>query len=180
MRKESILVLGLKLLAIAIIAGLALGVVNAITKEPIAEQTRLAADEARRSVLPLAAEFTQIEGSDIYEGKDSSNNIVGYTLAGITNGYGGEIEVTVGIDLEGIITGVSVGGANFSETAGLGAKTKTDPTFRQQFIGLSGTIALKKDGGQIDAVTSATISSRAVTNEVEALRAELVAYLGGK
>ncbi len=167
-----------KLLAIALIAGLALGVVYAVTKEPIALQEVEAANAARRTVLPAADTFTLEEDGQIYAGCDASGAVVGYTLAGVCQGYGGEIEVTVGVDLDGVITGVNIGGTNFSETAGLGAETKK-PKFYEQFAGMSGDIAIQKDGGEVVAVTSATISSRAVTNQVNDLCARLSAHIGG-
>ena len=163
MRK--IITLGLKLLLIAAVAGLALGYTNAITKGPIDEQTIAAANAARESVLPGVDNFEQIqteEGIDnayiAYKGGD----IAGYTAQITTQGYGGEIEIMVGMDSSGAITGINVGGSNFSETAGLGAKVKNDD-FKDQFRGLMPPVVLNED---IDAVTAATISSRAVTDAV--------------
>lgn len=172
---REILNLGWRLLVIALIAGLALGVVHAITEEPIAEQAKLAAEAARRKVLPLADTFTYVEEADLYIGSNASNEPIGYVASGICKGFGGEIEVTVGVDLDGVIRGVNVGGSNFSETAGLGAKTK-DASWREQFIGESAPVAITKDGGNIDAIASATISSRAVTDEVDRLVDRIDSY----
>ena len=167
MRK--ILILGIKLFAIAAVAGLALGATNALTEAPIAQQEVIAADEARRSVLPDAESFVEVDApdglSEAHAGYDANGKLVGKTGKIVTKGYGGEIEVTVGVDNDGTITGVYVGGSNFSETAGLGARTK-EAWFGEQFVGKTSPISLKKDGGDIDAVTSATISSRAVTKAV--------------
>ena len=77
-------------------------------------------------------------------------------------GYGGEIEIVVGVDNDGVITGINVGGANFSETAGLGAKTK-EPAFTEQFKGLSAPLTLK---GNVDSVSGASVSSGAIVNGV--------------
>lgn len=161
-----------KLLLIAAVAGLALGATNELTKGPIAEQVKVAADEARKSVLPAADSFVLVSedtnGCDtIYEGTKGGVT-AGYTAQVTVKGYGGEIEVTVGIGTDGVITGVSVGGAKFAETAGLGAKTK-DETFRSQYIGLSGpgiTADKAGKGADVDAVSGATISSSAVTSAV--------------
>lgn len=160
--------LGWRLLVIALVAGLALGIVNSVTVEPIAEQAKLAAEAARREVLPAAQEFTEDAEHGIFLGKDANGQTIGLVATGVCKGFGGEIEVTVGINADGVITGVNVGGSNFQETAGLGAKTK-DAAWRDQFTGLSGSVALAKDGGTVDAIASATISSRAVTNEVNRL-----------
>ena len=167
MRK--VIILGLKLFLLAAVAGLALGVTNMVTSGAIAEQQVKAAEAARRAVLPSAEHFTQLtapEGlKDAYAGYDASGKLVGKTGTIVTKGYGGEIEITVGVDLSGAVSGVSVGGSSFSETAGLGARAK-EAWFAEQYIGKSSPIALAKDGGEIDAITSATITSRAVTTAV--------------
>lgn len=176
MRK--VIVLGLKLFLLAAVAGLALGVTNMITAPAIQVQAEQAADAARRAVLPAAETFTAQtapEGmKDAFAGYDASGALVGKTGTIVTKGYGGEIEITVGLDLSGVVTGVSIGGSSFSETAGLGARSK-EAWFGQQYIGKVTPIALVKDGGDIDAITSATITSRAVTNAVNAA----VLALGG-
>lgn len=167
---HKIWILGVKLFAIAAVAGLALGATNALTEGPIAQQEIIAADEARRSVLPDAESFAEVDAPEglleAHAGYDANGVLVGKTGKIVTKGYGGEIEVTVGVDNDGVITGAFVGGANFAETAGLGARTK-EAWFGKQFIGEQSPVALKKDGGDIDAVTSATISSRAVTKAVD-------------
>ena len=65
------------------------------------------------------------------------------------------------------VAGVNVGGTDFAETAGLGARVK-EAWFGEQFAGLTAPVALTKDGGEVDAVSSATISSNAVTSAVNA------------
>ena len=176
MRK--VIVLGLKLFLLAAVAGLALGLTNMITAPAIQVQAEQAADAARRAVLPTAETFTAQtvpEGmKDAYAGYDASGAMVGKTGTIVTKGYGGEIEITVGLDLNGAITGVSIGGSSFSETAGLGARAK-EAWFGEQYTGKTTPIALVKDRGEIDAITSATITSRAVTNAVN----DAVLALGG-
>ena len=164
-----IIVLGLKLFVIAAVAGLALGLTNMVTSKAIAEQAVAAADAARRAVLPGAESFAELstpEGlKNAYAGYDAAGALVGKTATIVTKGYGGEIEITVGTDANDVVTGVSVGGSSFSETAGLGARAK-EAWFGEQFIGKESPISLVKDGGEIDAITSATITSRAVTTAV--------------
>ena len=176
MRK--VFVLGLKLFLLAAVAGLALGVTNRITAPAIQVQQEQAADAARRAVLPAAGTFTALtapEGmKDAFAGYDASGALAGKTGTIVAKGYGGEIEITVGVDLSGAITGVSIGGASFAETAGLGARAK-EAWFGEQFTGKLSPIAIVKDGGDIDAITSATITSRAVTTAVNAA----VLALGG-
>ena len=140
-----------------------------VTSGAIAEQQVKAAEAARQAVLPSAEQFTELtapqELKDAFAGYDASGAPAGKTGTIVTKGYGGEIEITVGVDNDGVITGISVGGSSFSETAGLGARAK-EAWFAEQYIGKASPIALTKDGGEIDAITSATITSRAVTKAV--------------
>ena len=73
--------------------------------------------------------------------------------------------MAVGVDKSGSITGVSI--IQMSETSGLGANAKRE-SFRSQYIGKSGSVALRKQGGEIDALTGATVTSTAVTKGVNA------------
>ncbi|MBQ9832459.1 MAG: RnfABCDGE type electron transport complex subunit G [Clostridia bacterium] len=170
----------IKLTLITVIAGLLLGCTYMLTKGHIAAQTLKVAEESRKTVFASADSFNELEVSETapvdncYEAI-VSGSLAGYVSTATVKGYGGEIEVTVGVDLDGMITGVSVGGANFSETAGLGAKTK-DAAFTDQYKGLVIPVELTKDGGRIDSVTGATISSRAVTNAVNTA-VEYILYL---
>lgn len=166
------------LFLIAAVAGLALGVTNEITKAPIQEQAALAAENARRGVLPEATMFSRLdplpEGIDnAYMGKNDHGKTVGYTAQTTVQGFGGEIQIIVGMDKEGRITGINVGGSSFSETPGLGAKTK-DADFTEQFVGLVSPVEVGRD---IDAVSAATISSVAVTGGVNLVCEYLIGLL---
>ena len=133
-----------KLLLICLIAGLVLGLVNSITKGPISEQNRLAADEAHKKAFPEAAEFKPVyEGErndnsvEYYEVYNEAGELIGYLTSKRAHGYGGDIEVMVGMDLAGKFTGVVIGAnGDFSETAGLGAKVKDNPAFEAQFAAI--------------------------------------------
>ncbi|MBQ2661062.1 MAG: RnfABCDGE type electron transport complex subunit G [Clostridia bacterium] len=166
-----------RLTVITLVAGLMLGAVYALTKDAIDEQARLAQEASRRAVFETAESFNPVELEEnapvdsLYEAI-AGNEVAGYVCAITVKGYGGNIEVTVGMTPDGTVSGIAVGGADFSETAGLGAKTK-EPDFTSQFKGLVLPIAVTKDGGQVDSVTSATISSRAITNGV----AEAIEYM---
>ncbi len=162
----------LLLCIISVIAGLALGFTNALTEDVIAENDAAKSELARKTVMAEADEFVELEldnNGDIgycYQAKKSGETI-GYVAMATANGYGGVIEVTVGIDTNGIITGISCGGSDFNETAGLGAKVK-EAAFTDQFAGMSGPVSITKDGGEVDAVTAASRSSRAVCTAVNA------------
>ncbi|MBQ7113563.1 MAG: FMN-binding protein [Clostridia bacterium] len=168
------------LCVIALVAGAALGATNALTKDRIAEQAALAAEAARAAVLPAAVSFEEVDAAgavdSCYKAVDASGNAVGYTALVTVQGFGGPIEVTVGVDANGALTGIQCGGSAFSETAGLGAKVK-DAAFTDQFAGLATPVALTKNGGEVDSVTAASISSGAVCDAVNAA-AEFIATLG--
>ena len=168
------------LLIITLVAGLALGGTNALTKDPIAQQALIKAENARKAALPDAASFEELELAEgapvdwVYAGiKDGA--AIGYVAQKTVNGFGGKVEVIAGVDTKDApetftIGGVTVGGSDFSETAGLGAKAK-EPAFTGQFPGKVYPISYIKAGGEatestVDALTSATITTTAVVNGV--------------
>ena len=156
------------LTVISLVAALALGATYNGTKDRIAAQEAEKAVAVRQELLPQAASFTLVEHegeNEVYQGLDAADAVVGYVSVGTVTGFGGPVEVTVGMDPEGTLTGVRVGGANFSETAGLGAKSK-DEAFYGQFAGKTYPVDLSKNGGEIDAITAATITSSAVVRGV--------------
>ena len=133
---KDILKLGVTLFAICAVAALVLGVTNNITAPVIEERNIQASNEARKTVLPEADEFKELEGMnsdivlEVYEGiKDGQ--VIGYTIKTSSKGYGGAIELMVGISKDSKITGVEIG--NHSETPGLGSKA-TEPIFKNQYV----------------------------------------------
>lgn len=152
---------------IVLVAAVLLVLTNGLTADTIEAQSLAAADASRRSVMPAAETFTALPLSDgapvddCYEAS-AGGSVVGHTAQITVKGCGGPIEIIVGVGNDGAITAVSIGGSDFSETAGMGARVKED-AFRTQFDGLTAPVVLKED---IDAVSGATISSRAVTNGV--------------
>ena len=163
---------------IAIVMAAAISGVFVLTKDTIAQAAEEAQAAARREVMAEAVTMAELpleEGAPVdycYEAYDAGGNSIGYISQITVMGFGGEIEVTVGMDRDGVITAVSVGGANFSETSGLGAKTR-DAAFTGQFAGKSGMLVLKQD---IDSVTGASVSSSAVVGGVN----RAVSYMTGR
>lgn len=156
-----------------IVAGL-LGGTNALTKDPIEEQTQHKAQQARKTVLPQAASFEQaaLPDSDAqcYAALNEDDEILGYAITTAAKGYGGDVQVMTGIDaVEGNITGVSI--LSQSETPGLGANA-VKPEFTGQYkqaIPEGGFNVIKNaqpQDGEIEAMTGATITSKAVTDAV--------------
>lgn len=173
--------MGLKLFIITVIAALGLSLTNLATAGPIEEQKINAANEMRRAVLPEADSFESVEVVseysdqnklpyiyELYAGK-SGDEIVGYTFRILSKGYGGDIEIIVGINAEGKIEAVQIG--ELQETPGLGAKA-AEESFTNQYSGKSVEKPLEVVKGkassseQIEAISGATITSRAVTEGV--------------
>ena len=169
-KPESPARLTLVLLTITLVTSLLLGLTDYITRDRIREINIGKTADAMREVLP-ADEYAPAE----YTGSDSlvtgvyrafsGGKAGGYVVEVAPGGFGGAINMVVGVDLNGSVTGVSITG--MTETSGLGTGAN-DAGFRAQYIGGNGGFAVNKDGGGIDALTGATITSRAVTNGVNA------------
>ena len=163
---KSILITALSLFLICAVAAGALALVNTVTAPTIAANNAAAADKARGEVLPAADSFeenTAPDGAVYYTGK-SGGATVGYVFTTSAKGYGGDVEIMTGVDAEGRVTGISI--LSIEETPGLGMKLST-PEFASQFCGKDGSrLFVKKDGGEIEAITSATITSRAVCRAI--------------
>ena len=181
MKKEStvmfVIRLTVTLLAICVAMAAALGAVNSITAPMIEELKYQKTQEAVSAVLEGGGnevEFPATENvSAVYQGEN------GYAVEVTPAGFGGVITMMVGVNNDGNVTGISI--ISHAETAGLGdvaaAKTSAGEAFRAQFVGLNGTIGVTKDGGQVEAITSATITSRAVCAGVNTALA-VVAAMG--
>ena len=168
------------LLIISVIVGAALAVVNAITKPIIEKANEKKIQAAIAKVLPggydtQITDFSDDTGlvSKVYRGQN------GYAVEVTPGGFDNTITLMVGVDLDGKVLGISV--VSHTETAGLGAVSAAENAagiaFREQFIGQSGSVAVTKDGGTIDAITGATVTSRAICTGVNAALA-CVAALG--
>ncbi|MBE6737431.1 MAG: RnfABCDGE type electron transport complex subunit G [Ruminococcaceae bacterium] len=167
---KGIFVPTISLFVICLVVALLLGFTNELTKDAIAENQQKKADEAKQAVCSQAITFEGEKGLEIevYRGFDKDGNLVGYAIPAKSKGYGGDVEIMVGFDTEGSITGVSI--VSINETPGLGMNAQKD-SFRSQFEGEipDGGFSAKKGGEgikQIDALTSATITSEAVSQAV--------------
>jgi electron transport complex protein RnfG len=155
----------------AISAGTLSGVFSKV--DPlIKENERIEAEKKRKVVLPDAAEFVPVEldGKTVHLGLDAGGEVVGTAIGEAPRGYAGPIKMTMGIIGAGEdtrLSGVAISKLDQSETPGLGVKI-TLPAFLDMFKGLSlDEVDLTADGGKIDAITAATISSRAVVIGVQ-------------
>ena len=158
----------LTLLIVAIVCSVVLSFVYSYTEPRIAETQAQLTLRGIKQVIN-AQEFVEIIPDTLWKAVDSSGILIGIVFRVFPQGYGGPIPITVGLDLNGKITGVRIASAaeGLKETPGLGVKI-TEPEFKDQFIDKCAPEAqLKNDGGEIDAITAATISSRAVCNGIK-------------
>ncbi|MGN0793391.1 MAG: FMN-binding protein, partial [Aristaeellaceae bacterium] len=152
----------LVLTIISLVAAIALAVTNEITRGPIAENAAKARREAFGVVL-AAESYADVEGVALPEGVSSlvearsGDELLGYCVVASAQGYAGPVAVTLGVDPNGVVTGAKIGDTNFSETAGFGMRWKEETERAEQFKGIS-----LKDGGMIEAITGATMTSNAV------------------
>lgn len=176
------------LLVITLVAGLLLGLVYQITKEPIAIQKEKAKQEACMEVFADASSFAEMEVmqpdaqewtaagfsqetiDEVMEAQDASGAVLGYVITVTTKeGYGGDIRFTVGITKDGTVNGIAI--LEIAETAGLGMRAEevlapqfADKSVEQFEYTKSGAVS----DSQIDAISGATITTNAVTNGVNA------------
>jgi electron transport complex protein RnfG len=178
------------LFVITVVAGLLLGIVYNVTKEPIANQQAKAKIEASKNVFATADTFTEyadfssdvaenalteagLSGMDIDEvsqALDVSGTLLGYVII-VTdhNGYGGDIQFSMGVTLDGTLNGISL--LSISETAGLGMRA--GDVLVPQFVDKNVEVfTYTKTGStsdsEIDAISGATITTKAVVNGVNA------------
>lgn len=188
------------LFIITLVAGILLGLVYQVTKEPIAAQNEKAKQEAYETVLSSASEFeviyseenaddaaylsslleesaTDFSKDDISEVVKGTNNgeTVGYVITVTAHdGYAGDIKFSVGLSSKGEYLGTSI--LSIGETAGLGMRAKTDPSFLNQFKGATTTeFSLVTDGtgsesgdAIVDAISGSTVTSKAMTKAINA------------
>ena len=161
--------LAVTLLLITAVVAAALAGINAITAPKIQTLNVQKTQQAIEMVLPGGGEeiaFTDDTGlvSTVYKGQS------GYAVEVTPSGFNGTVTMMVGVDTSGKVLGISI--VNHTETAGLGAVAAANTTagnaFRSQFSGMGGSVSVKKDGGAVDALTGATITSRAVCTGVNA------------
>ena len=178
--ESSLLNMTLVLTLVAVVMGGILAFVNHLTESPIAEQKAKALADGIKTVMVcndlVVAEPVEvkqdIDGKEhtfiIYNVKDAQGKDLGAAVQSVTMGFGGDLKVLVGFDTEGNILGYTL--LEHAETPGLGAKA--DQWFQKgqkgDIIGKSPAEALtvSKDGGQVDAITASTITSRAFLKAV--------------
>ena len=191
--KNKIIKDALALTLITLVAGVALGGVYEITKDPIARQEAQAKAEAYEQVFTDAAAFEEVEMDDtliqtirdqldqegykaqsieeVMRAEDQSGETLGYAFTVVTSeGYGGDIRFSMGVQNDGTLNGISI--LSIGETAGLGMNADT-PAFQDQFVGKQvEKLQYTKNGAtqddEINAISGATVTTNAMTNGVNA------------
>lgn len=191
--KNKIIKDALALTLITLVAGVALGGVYEITKDPIARQEAQAKAEAYEQVFTDAAAFEAVEMDDtltktirdqldqegykaqsieeVMRAEDQSGETLGYAFTVVTSeGYGGDIRFSMGVQNDGTLNGISI--LSSGETAGLGMNADT-PAFKDQFVGKQvEKLQYTKNGAtqddEINAISGATVTTNAMTNGVNA------------
>ena len=186
------------LFAITLTAGLLLGVVYEVTKDPIAAQEALRKNKACQEVFQDAANFEYLELSapesvsgtgekaaatvnTVSEARTEDGTVLGYVLDITTHeGYNGDIQFTMGIRMDGTVNGISL--LSIAETPGLGMKAEDvlKPQFADKNVSLftyTKTGAMSPD--QIDAISGATVTTNAMVNGVNAGLEFFKTELGG-
>jgi electron transport complex protein RnfG len=175
--ESSLMNMVLVLTGVTVIAGALLGYVNELTKGPIAEANAKALSDAIALVVPGfdnnpadAPESFELNGATykIYKAT-KGGEFIGAAVESSANGFGGALNVLVGFDKEGNIIDYSL--LSHAETPGLGSKAadwfkkgqKGDITGKNPG---KGALTVKNDGGEVDAITASTITSRAFLNAV--------------
>ena len=172
------------LFVITLISGLLLGVVNEVTKEPIAIQQEKRKNEACKEVFQDATDFRALELSmpetekggekaaatinDVSQAVGDDGTVLGYVLDITTHeGYNGDIQFTMGIRMDGTVNGISL--LSIAETPGLGMKAEEvlKPQFAEKKVGqFMYTKAGATMAEEIDAISGATITTNALVNGV--------------
>lgn len=164
---------GFTLALICIIAAGLLSGVNLLTRSKIISQAQAEEEAGLREVMPLAVHFEAVKPKDdilYYKAHDKEGKLIGVAFKASGKGYSSTIETMVGMLKDGTITAIKVLSQN--ETPGLGARV-AEPEFTGQFKDL-------KNISGVNAITGATISSRAVTDSVQKKAGEIKALINNE
>ena len=184
MKLKDILVPTLALFLICLIATVLLALTNSVTAKTIDQNAAETANAARSEVLEAAAftEETQEPQTGLLycAGQNEAGEMVGYVFTATAKGYGGDVKVMVGYDMTGTISGFTILDCS-NETPGLGQNSKK-PEFMGRFPGKSGELTVDKysnEGQNIQAITAATITSKAVVKAVNTATEAFMNLTGG-
>lgn len=190
-RAATPLQMAISVTVVCMVAAAGLAATYAVTKDRIAAQERQAEEKALRAVLPDGDTFearpdlldaaAEAAGENpigaVYEAKSADGQTVGWGVRTAPRGYGGPIQMVVGVDRDGLVTGASI--ISMNETPGLGTRVVEEAWYIEQFVGLDSATA-ESDIRKLDSITGATKSSRGVRHGIEAATMVYVSVLSEK
>jgi len=163
--KDSTVIILVKLTIVAVVAAMILTATYGVTQEQLAKLAEAAGGPDKQllemGVVPGATKFKSAGGELCYEAYDGGD-LIGYGAMAEVQGMQDMLTLAVGVDADFVVTGVVV--VSQKETPGIGDKVQKDESFVAQFAGVSPDgVALSGDGGEIDAISGASVSSGYVT-----------------
>ncbi|MDR3206748.1 MAG: FMN-binding protein [Oscillospiraceae bacterium] len=172
LKKHPILHMAGALLALTAFVAFLLGLIHTQTAPVIARLQAETLEAAVSGVVPGTASFQPLQADSwpklvksVRECRDETGALLGFAVETAPSGFGGTISLLVGVDPEGVVTGVSI--LDMKETPNLGTKTD-DPSFLSRFVGKSVGFKLGPGAGDVQAISGATVSSTAVAGGVAA------------
>ncbi len=187
--KKTMIKNALILFVITLVAGVLLGLVYQVTKEPIAYQNQLKETKANQAVFGSASAFSDVEldaaaaeeilttagygkisFNSVKQAEDASGSVLGYVIQMTSGGYGDDIVFTVGITTDGVLNGISLISINETPGLGMNAEKVLVPQFTDKSTDALFQVTKNEAtaDNEISAISGATITSNAVTNGVNA------------
>lgn len=180
-KQYSIFQIAMNLTMACLVSGAIIAAVYYVTAPVAAENAIKMKNEAMKTLVADAEGFKKIEGKEDWYEAQKGGETIAYVVQGESKGFGGEIKLLVAVTKDGKVMDYAILAHN--ETPGLGDKAGVDP-FKAQFKGKeSKSLEVTKDPSNkenIQALTGATITSRAVTKGIKEVVDEVVEYAGGK
>lgn len=180
-KDESTFKVAINLISACLLSGLIIGIVYFITAPIAAEKNEMSKQQAMKDLVKDAEYFKEVANKDQWFAAEKGDKIIAYLVPSESKGYGGAIKVLVAVATDGKVIDYSILSSN--ETPGLGDNAAKEP-FKSQFKGKQAeALNVVKDPSNkenIQAMTGATISSRAVTKAVKEAVENVVQFTGGK
>jgi len=180
-KEQSIFKVAINLIGACLISGVIIGIVYFITAPIAVQKSEMMTQESMKALVNDADAFNKVSGKEEWFTAEKDGKVIAYVVPGESKGYGGAIKMLVAVSNDGKVIDYSILTSN--ETPGLGSKAAEEP-FKGQFKGKQAeTLTVTKDASNtenIQAMTGATISSKAVTLAVKNAVDEVVQFTGGK
>ena len=180
-KEQSIFKVAINLIGACLISGVIIAIVYFITAPIAVEKNEMMKQQSMKSLVKDADTFKEVSGKEEWFTAEKDGKVIAYVIPGESKGYGGAIKMLVAVDKDGKVLDYSILTSN--ETPGLGSKAAEEP-FKGQFKGKQAeALTVTKDASNkenIQAMTGATISSKAVTLAVKNAVGEVVQFTGGK